>query len=94
MFIVLYVKKEDGIKAMKYKDIPYDELLDYGIEYNDTPEPCFSCKDDTEWFDTYFKVPSCSQKCSRTISREILNEVKRLNDVVVRLEKRMDNIWR
>lgn len=75
-----------------YKDIPSKELDDYGIEKNDKVEPCFVCTTETEWFDTYFKVPSCSQKCSREISKEIFNEVKRLNRVVKRLESRLDGI--
>jgi hypothetical protein len=79
---------------LKYDNIPIEELKELGIVKNSEEENCFVCGEKTVWFDTYFKTPSCRQKCSRMMSKVILNEVKRLNDTVTRLENRINRLMR
>lgn len=79
--------------VLKYEDLPNEYLREYGVTHNKNKhEQCFVCKEETIWFDTYFKVPSCSPKCSRLVSSEILKEVQRLNEVVTKLERRIDSL--
>lgn len=79
---------------ISYDNIPVEELNEYGVHKNDKEEECFVCGTKTIWFDSYMKVPACRPKCSREISREILKEVRRLNEIVARLEERIDRFMR